>query len=438
MQLQPKEKKHEILHTMNTLQASKTHQPLDMQMPLNFGRLHFVGIGGIGMSGIAEILWNLGYEISGSDINENANVLRLKKLGITISTVHKAKNILGAKAIVISTAIQSDNIEYAQARRLRIPIVHRSEMLAEIMRLKISIAIGGTHGKTTTTSLIAHSLQRANMKPTVINGGIFNNLDTNAYLGAGKWLVAEADESDGTFTHLPATIVVITNMDPEHLEHYGDFSSIKEAFRKFIENIPFYGCAIVCTDHQEVQKLSLKITDRRIITYGLNPQADVRGENIRKAIDSTTFDVVIGKSKIEDVSVPVHGKHNILNTLASIAVNLEVGIKEREIKDLYKNFKGVKRRFTKLGMFKRAMVIDDYAHHPIEIKAVLEATRSIMPNKGRIIAIMQPHRYTRVKFLFEDFSTCFNNADYVFVTPIYPAGEAPINTICHKKLVQGI
>ena len=414
--------------------VTQHNQSTDIQMPINVGRLHFVGIGGIGMSGIAEILINLGYELSGSDISENANVLRLKNLGAKIYIGHNPNNIKGASALIISTAIKKENPEYVQARKMRVPVVHRSEMLAELMRLKQSIAVGGTHGKTTTTSLVAHALMKGNLEPTVINGGIINSLGTNAHFGKGKWLVAEADESDGTFTRLPASIAVVTNMDAEHLDHYGNFDSIKKAFKLFIQNIPFYGCAILCTDHSEVQKLSLQINDRRIITYGLNPQADVRGDNIRSDINGTTFDVYVNGKLTPDVYIPLHGKHNIQNTLASIAVAIEVGIKD--FYALYQDFNGVKRRFTKTGTFNGATVIDDYAHHPVEINAVLQASRSA--TKGKVYAIKQPHRYTRLETLFEDFSTCFNDADAVFITPVYEAGEKPIQGINHNTLVDAI
>ena len=414
--------------------TTKNQQSSDMQMPINVGRLHFVGIGGIGMSGIAEILLNLGYTVSGSDLSENANVLRLKKIGAQIYIGHNPENITGASALIISTAIKKDNIEYAHAKKLRIPVVHRSEMLAELMRLKQSIAIGGTHGKTTTTSLVAHALMKSNLEPTVINGGIINSLGTNARFGKGKWLVAEADESDGTFTRLPATIAVVTNMDPEHLDHYGNFDAIKKAFTTFIQSIPFYGCAILCTDHKEVQKLSLQIEDRRMITYGLNPQADVRGQNLRASAAGTTFDVFHDNTLVQDVFIPLHGEHNIQNTLASIAVAIELGT--TDFKELYSDFGGVKRRFTNTGTFMGAIVFDDYAHHPVEIKAVLQAARSA--TNGKVIAIMQPHRYTRLQSLFEDFSTCFNEADTVFITPVYTAGEDPIDGISHISLANNI
>ena len=413
---------------------TKNHQSPDMQMSINVGRLHFVGIGGIGMSGIAEILLNLGYTISGSDLSENSNVLRLKELGAKIYIGHNPANITDASALIISTAIKEDNPEYAHAKQLRIPVVHRSEMLTELMRLKQSIAIGGTHGKTTTTSLVAHALMKGKLEPTVINGGIINSLGTNARLGKGKWLVAEADESDGTFTRLPATIAVVTNMDPEHLDHYGNFSAIKKAFATFIQNIPFYGCAVLCTDHKEVQKLSLQIEDRRIITYGLNPQADVRGQNLRSTTTGTTFDVFHSNTLVRDVFIPLHGEHNIQNTLASIAIAIELGI--TDFKELYCDFGGVKRRFTNTGKFNGATVIDDYAHHPVEIKAVLQAARSA--STGKVIAIMQPHRYTRLQSLFEDFSTCFNDADTIFIAPVYTAGEDPIDGFSHISLTSSI
>ncbi|MGB1360596.1 MAG: UDP-N-acetylmuramate--L-alanine ligase [Alphaproteobacteria bacterium] len=407
-----------------------------MQMPVDIGKIHFVGVGGIGMSGIAEILVNLGYEISGSDINESDTTKRLADKGVKIFIGQKSENVIGANAVVVSTAIKPDNPEYVSAKKNNIPIVHRSEMLAEVMRLRLSIAIAGTHGKTTTTTLVAHALSEADMQPTVINGGIINKFGSNAKLGEGKWLVAEADESDGSFTRLPATIAVVSNIDAEHLDFYGDFDAVKEAFYRFVENIPFYGVAILCTDNEEVKKLRLQIDNRRIVTYGFNNQADVRAENVRSDENGTTFDVVLKDETIKDIFIPIHGEHNIQNTLASIAVALEVGVETKKIQKLYEKFNGVKRRFTNTGTLNGARVIDDYAHHPVEIKATLQAGRS--GTTGKVHAIMQPHRYTRLQSLFDDFATCFDDADNVHIIPVYSANEDEIDGINSKSLTENI
>ncbi len=406
------------------------------QQGFNLGRLHFVGIGGIGMSGIAEILLSMGCVISGSDIKKSDITTRLQTLGAHICIGHCGKNVHGADAIVVSTAIKSDNPEYVYASKHRIPIVHRSEMLAEIMRLKVSISIAGTHGKTTTTSLVAHALINGGVAPTVVNGGILNNLGSNATFGAGDWFVAEADESDGSFTRLPTTIAVVTNMDAEHMDFYTSYDHIKTAFLQFVENIPFYGCAILCADHTEVQKMAMQITNRRIVTYGLNPQVDIRGVNIKNTPMGTTLDVITPHGDIMGLVLPLRGTYNIQNALASVAVALEVGIDIDKMASLYMDFKGVKRRFTHTGYINGAKVIDDYAHHPVEIKAVLEAGRANC--EGKLYAVVQPHRYTRLQILFEDFCTCFNEADCVIITPIYPAGESPIDGITHESLAMGI
>ena len=409
----------------------------DTQQGFNLGRLHFVGIGGIGMSGIAEILLNMGCKISGSDLKKSDIVGRLAKLGANIVIGHKGDNVVGADAVVVSTAIKADNPEYIYAVQNRIPVVHRSEMLAEIMRLKASISIAGTHGKTTTTSLTAHALIRGGLEPTVVNGGILNNLGSNAKLGAGEWFVAEADESDGSFTRLPTTIAVVTNMDAEHLDYYGDYEHIKTAFLQFVENIPFYGCAILCTDHSQVQKMSMQIQNRRIVTYGLNPQADIRGTNVQNTKNGTTLDVITPWGDISEVYLPLSGTHNIQNALASVAVACEVGIGIEKIANLYQDYQGVKRRFTHAGDINGAKVIDDYAHHPVEIQAVLQAGRANCPN-GKVYAVVQPHRYSRLQLLFEDFCTCFNEADCVITTPVYAAGEEPITAVSHHTLAEGI
>jgi len=411
-------------------------------LPLDIGVLHFVGIGGIGMSGIAETLHALGYTVQGSDVAESANVERLRRLGIPVAIGHRAENIEGASVVVVSSAIKGDNPEVASARAQLLPVVRRAEMLAELMRLKWSIAVGGTHGKTTTTSLVAAVLDAADFDPTVINGGIINAYGTNARLGSGDWMVVEADESDGTFVKLPATIAVVTNIDPEHLDFYGSFDAVRNAFANFVSNIPFYGFATLCIDHPEVQALISVVSDRRIVTYGFSRQADVRGVNVTSSSSGVRFDVEIAERAggtartITGVTLPMFGAHNAQNALAAVAVALEMGIDEDAIRRGLAAFGGVNRRFTKTGEVAGITVIDDYGHHPVEIAAVLDAARS--STDGRVIAIFQPHRYSRVASLFDDFCTCFNDADTVFVTDIYPAGESPIAGVDRDALVAGL
>ncbi|MBC05815.1 UDP-N-acetylmuramate--L-alanine ligase [Thalassospira sp.] len=411
-------------------------------LPLNIGTIHFVGIGGIGMSGIAEILNNLGYSVQGSDISDNANVQRLRALGIKVFVGHKAENVEDAKVVVISTAVKPNNPEVIAARASMIPVVRRAEMLAELMRLKAAIAIGGTHGKTTTTSLVATMLDAAGLDPTVINGGIINSYGTNARLGEGDWMVVEADESDGTFVKVPSTISVVTNIDPEHLDHWKDFDQLREAFKNFVQNIPFYGFAVLCIDHPEVQALIGRVTDRRIFTFGFSPQADVRAVNVRTNIGDSVFDVVIRERVdseervIKDVRLPMVGDHNVSNSLAAITVALELGIPDEKIVSAFDGFTGVKRRFTKTGEVDGVTIIDDYGHHPVEIKAVLKAARQATQNN--VIAVVQPHRYSRLHDLFEDFCTCFNDADSVIVADVYEAGESPIEGASRDALVEGL
>ncbi|MET4733326.1 UDP-N-acetylmuramate--alanine ligase [Thalassospira sp. MBR-102] len=411
-------------------------------LPLNIGTIHFVGIGGIGMSGIAEILHNLGYTVQGSDISDNANVQRLRDLGIRVFVGHQAANVEDAKVVVISTAVKPDNPEVVAARADMIPVVRRSEMLAELMRLKAAIAVGGTHGKTTTTSLVATMLDAAGLDPTVINGGIINSYGTNARLGDGDWMVVEADESDGTFVKVPSTISVVTNIDPEHLDHWKNFDQLREAFKNFVQNIPFYGFAVLCIDHPEVQALIGKVTDRRIFTFGFSPQADVRAVNVRTEIGQSTFDVVIrervdsAERVIKDVRLPMVGDHNVSNSLAAITVALELGIPDDKIVSAFDGFTGVKRRFTKTGEVDGVTIIDDYGHHPVEIKAVLKAARKATENN--VIAVVQPHRYSRLHDLFEEFCTCFNDADSVIVADVYEAGESPIEGATRDALVEGL
>jgi UDP-N-acetylmuramate--alanine ligase len=413
-----------------------------MKLPRDIGPIHFVGIGGIGMSGIAEVLANLGYSVTGSDVAESANVKRLRDKGIKVAVGHNADNIDGADVIVVSSAIKRDNPELIAARAKRLPVVRRAEMLAELMRLKSCVAIAGTHGKTTTTSLVASLLDAGGLDPTVINGGIINAYGTNARLGEGEWMVVEADESDGTFLKLPADVAIVTNVDPEHLDHFKTFEAVQGAFQAFIENVPFYGFAVMCTDHAVVQRLVGRIEDRRIITYGENPQADVRLSDLRHTDGNSQFSVVFrgrdGGSEyvIRDLVLPMPGRHNALNATAAIAVARDLGISDDMIRKALSSFGGVKRRFTRTGEWSGVTIIDDYGHHPVEIAAVLRAARE--SSKGQVIAVMQPHRYSRLHDLFEQFCTCFNDADAVIVADVYSAGEAPIEGADRDHLVAGM
>ena len=412
------------------------------QLPLSIGRIHFTGIGGIGMSGIAEILHDMGYEVSGSDLSENTNVKRLKDKGITIALEQVADNIDGVAIVVISTAIKDDNPELLEARRRFLPIVHRAEMLGELMRLRWSVAIAGTHGKTTTTSLVATLLDAGNIDPTVINGGIITGWGSNARLGDSDWMVVEADESDGSFSRLNPTVAVVTNIDPEHLDHHGNFDNLKLAFKNFVASIPFYGFASMCIDHPEVQRMIPEISERRIITYGLSASADVRAMNLSVCDEGMKFDVVLSKrmdasETISNVIFPMLGEHNVLNCLAAISVALEMGVDADAIRDGLGKFKGVGRRFDFKGSAGGIMVIDDYGHHPVEIAAALNAARMMKPD-NQVIAVVQPHRYTRLHDLFKDFCGCFNNADHVLVADVYAAGETPINGADKDALVRGL
>lgn len=416
--------------------------------------IHFIGIGGIGMSGIAEVLHNLGYEVRGSDIAENANVQRLRQMGIVVTLGHEAANVEGAQVVVVSSDIRPTNVELITAREQRIPIIRRAEMLAELMRFKFSVAISGTHGKTTTTSLMAALFDAALLDPTVVNGGIINAYGTNARLGKGEWIVVEADESDGSFTRLPATIAVVTNIDPEHMNFYTSFDHLKEAFLDFVERIPFYGLGIMCIDHPEVRGLLPRLSDRRIMTYGFSEEANVRATHLRQTAEGTAFDVEITMPgtlahralarnvvsvfprKIKDLFLPMMGPHNVQNALAVVAVAQELGLEDRVIQRAFAGFAGVKRRFTKTGVGAGITVIDDYAHHPVEIKTVLTAARQA--TKERIVAVIQPHRYTRLHHLFTDFVTCVEGADAVIIAPVYSAGEAPIEGATAAALVAAI
>ena len=411
-------------------------------MPREIGPVHFVGIGGIGMSGIAEILHSQGYVVRGSDLTENPNVLRLRAMGIKVIIGQERDNLGDAAVVVISSAIKKDNPELMEARRRALPVVRRAEMLAEIMRFKNAIAIGGTHGKTTTTSLVSALLDAGDMDPTVINGGIINAYGTNARLGGGDWMVVEADESDGTFTKLPADVAVVTNMDPEHLDHYGDFAAVRSAYYQFVENVPFYGFAVMCVDHPEVQALVGEIEDRRVITYGQNPQADVRLVDLVQSGGASRFGVelrdrVTGEQKaIADIALPMPGLHNALNATAAIAVADHMGISADAIRKGLADFGGVKRRFTRTGTVDGITIIDDYGHHPVEIAFVLDAARQAT---GRdVIAVMQPHRYSRLSELFEEFAACFNNADTVIIAPVFAAGEEAVEGIDHRELARRI
>jgi len=407
----------------------------------DIGTVHFVGIGGIGMSGIAEVMHNLGYTVQGSDIAEGYVIEGLRARGITVMIGHAAQNVAGCAVVVTSTAVKRDNPEVVYALEHRIPVVRRAEMLAELMRLKSTVAVAGTHGKTTTTSMVACLLEAGGVDPTVINGGIINSYGSNARLGASEWMVVEADESDGSFLRLDGTIAVVTNIDPEHLDHYGSFEKVKDAFVEFIENVPFYGAAVLCVDHPEVQAVISKVRDRRVITYGFSAQADVRGEHVTPVPGGNRFDVVIrdregGQRRIEGIELPMPGRHNVQNALAAIAVALEMGCGDAIIRDGFAGFGGVKRRFTKVGEVNGVTVIDDYGHHPVEIRAVLAAAREGV--KGRVLAVVQPHRFTRLRDLMEEFQTAFNDADAVYVTPVYPAGEAPIEGVDAAALVAGL
>jgi UDP-N-acetylmuramate--alanine ligase len=411
-------------------------------LPQGLGLIHFVGIGGIGMSGIAEVLHNLGYKVQGSDVAEGGNTRRLVELGIPLMIGHKGDNLGAAEVVVVSSAIKADNPEIAAARARRIPLVRRAEMLGELMRLKWAIAVAGTHGKTTTTSLIGALLETAQLDPTVINGGIINAYGTNTRLGASDWMVVEADESDGTFTRLPAAIAVVTNIDPEHLDHYGDVAALQAAFDSFVSNIPFYGFAVLCLDHPVVQGLVARTTERRILTYGFSPQADIRAINLRLADGGTEFDAVItdrmtAKTRtIRNLFLAMYGEHNVQNSLAAIAVAVELKLGDAVVRASLRNFKGVRRRFTKTGEWNGVSVIDDYGHHPVEIAAVLKAARTV--TTGKVIAVVQPHRYTRLRDLFDGFCTCFNDADTVLVADVYAAGETPIDGIHRDALIEGL
>jgi UDP-N-acetylmuramate--alanine ligase len=406
----------------------------------DIGTIHFVGIGGIGMSGIAEVMHQLGYKVQGSDVADGYVVEKLRNEGIPVAIGHSPDNLGDAAVVVCSTAIKDNNPEIRAAAERRLPRVRRAEMLAELMRMQKTVAVAGTHGKTTTTSMVAALLDSGGVDPTVINGGIINRYGSNARLGKSDWWVIEADESDGSFLRLDGTIAVVTNIDPEHLEHYGSFDRVKDAFVEFVENVPFYGLAVLCVDHPEVQSIIGRVRDRRIVTYGFSALADVRADNVTPVAGGTKFDALIldreGGRRTISVHVPIPGRHNVQNALAAIAVALELGISDEAIVAGFERFDGVKRRFTKVGEADGAIIIDDYAHHPTEIRAVLAAARE--GAQGRVIAVMQPHRYTRLQSLMDEFQNAFNDADVVFVTPVYPAGEEPIEGVDSNALVEGL
>ncbi|MEI6486315.1 MAG: UDP-N-acetylmuramate--L-alanine ligase [Sphingomonadales bacterium] len=411
----------------------------------DIGVIHFVGIGGIGMSGIAEVMANLGFAVQGSDAAESYVVEGLRKKGITVFIGQSAENVANAAVLVISTAIKADNPEVMAARARRIPVVRRAEMLAELMRLKSCVAVAGTHGKTTTTSMVATLLDAGGLDPTVINGGIINAIGSNARLGASDWMVVEADESDGSFLRLTGTFGIVTNIDPEHLDHWGDFEKVREGFRQFVHAVPFYGAAILCIDHPEVQALIPRVSDRRIITYGFAATADVRGTDVTPVPGGNRFAVLVrtrdGQRRIDDLVLPMPGRHNVQNALAAIAVALELGVDDAGLRAGLARFGGVKRRFTKVGEVAGTTIIDDYGHHPVEIRAVLAAARegaSNVEGGGRVIAVVQPHRFTRLRDLMADFCAGFNDADMVYVAPVYAAGEAPIAGVDAHALAAGL
>jgi len=408
---------------------------------IDIGTIHFIGIGGIGMSGIAEVMHNLGYKVQGSDIAESYVVEGLRTRGIKVMIGHKAENLGDAAVVVTSTAIKRGNPEVDLALENRVPVVRRAEMLAELMRLKSTVAVAGTHGKTTTTSMIAAMLDAGGIDPTVINGGIINNYGSNARLGASEWMVVEADESDGSFLRLDGTIAVVTNIDPEHLDHYGSFDRVKDAFVEFVQNVPFYGAAILCLDHPEVQAILPRVKDRRVVTYGFSAQADVRGDNVVSIPGGNRFDVIVRERdgstrQINGIELPMPGRHNVQNAIAAIAVGLQMGMADSEIVTGFAKFGGVKRRFTKVGEIDGVTIIDDYGHHPVEIRAVLAAAREGV--KNRIIAVVQPHRYSRLGDLMDEFQQAFNDADIVYVAPVYAAGEEPVEGVSAEALASGL
>ena len=415
------------------------------KLPGELGPIHFVGIGGIGMSGIAEVLMTLGYRVQGSDAKRSKITDRLETLGATVFEGQRAENLGEAGVVVISTAIKKGNPELEEARRRGLPVVRRAEMLAELMRMKSNICIAGTHGKTTTTTMVATLLDAGNLDPTVINGGVIHAYGSNARAGAGEWMVVEADESDGSFNRLPTDIAIITNIDPEHMEHWGSFDALRQGFYNFASSIPFYGLAVCCTDHAEVQSLVGRLTERRVVTFGFNAQADVRAMNLTYDKGIAHFDIALqgegpndkgAVEMIERCTLPMPGDHNVSNCLAAVAVARHLGMKKAEIREALAKFGGVGRRFTRVGEVGGVTIIDDYGHHPVEIAAVLKAARQA--TEGRVIAVHQPHRFSRLSSLFDDFCTCFNEADVVAIADVYAAGEDPIPGATRDDLVAGL
>jgi len=412
------------------------------RVPLDIGTIHFIGIGGIGMSGIAEIMHNFGYKVQGSDAAENANVKRLRSTGIQVNIGHDAMNLKDVAIVVYSSAVKPGNVELETARALQLPLVRRAEMLAEIMRLKNCVAIAGTNGKTTTTTLTAALIDAGGLDPTIVNGGIINQYGTNAKLGAGDWVVVEADESDGTFLRLPATVSVVTNIDPDHLDYFGTFDRMRDAFQRFVENVPFYGFAVLCLDHPEVQAMIGRIEDRRLITYGLSPQADVRATNVRFSEGISHFDVTVlnrrtlKETRLEAMRLPMPGEHNVLNALAAITVARELGVPDEKIRTALANFRGVGRRFTRVGEWNGTAIVDDYGHNPFKIAAALKAARQAY--SGPVVAVVQPHRYTGLRDTFEQFAQCLNDADVAVIAPVYAAGEQPIEGINRDTYVEAL
>jgi UDP-N-acetylmuramate--alanine ligase len=408
------------------------------KLPLDIGPIHFVGIGGIGMSGIAEVLMDHGYSVQGSDLKATKITDRLQSLGAKIFEGQRGDNLDGAAVVVISSAIKPGNPELDTARAQGLPVVRRAEMLAELMRLKSNIAVAGTHGKTTTTTMVAALLDEGGIDPTVINGGIIHAYGSNARIGQGEWMVVEADESDGTFNRLPATIAIVTNIDPEHMEHWGTEEALHQGFDDFVSNIPFYGLAVCCTDDPDVQALVGRITDRRVTTFGFNAQADVRAINLTYKAGVAHFDIALQDegTTIDGCELPMPGDHNVSNALSAVAVARHLGMKRDEIRAALKGFKGVNRRFTKVGEVDGVTIIDDYGHHPVEIAAVLKAARQA--SEGRVIAVHQPHRFSRLSHHFDDFCACFNDADVVGISDIFSAGEDPIPGAGRDDLVAGL
>ena len=408
---------------------------MDLMFKGRVQRIHFVGIGGIGMSGIAEVLLNLGFEVSGSDLSSSETTRRLVSLGGRVNRGHATENLEDADVVVISSAIRPDNPEVVEARRRAIPVIPRAEMLAELMRLKYGVAVAGSHGKTTTTSLVAAILEAGGVDPTVVIGGKVNSMGTTAKLGQGDTLVAEADESDGSFMKLSPTLAVVTNIDPEHMDHYGDLEQLKETFLDFVNKVPFYGLAIVCLDSENVQSLLPRV-EKRTVTYGTSLQADYSLKSVEPVGLATRFVPLRRGEELAPITLQMTGRHNVLNALAALAVADELEVPYEVTRQALEQFGGIQRRFTVRGTAGDVMVVDDYGHHPEEIKATLAGAREA--TKRRLVAVFQPHRYSRTQFLFDQFATAFYNADMVLMTDIYAASEAPIEGVDSATLADAI